>query len=217
MRHKPIVAFGDSITRGHTLAPEETWVHFLAQALSEKLGSRAPQVLNAGGNGNTTRDGLQRIQADVLDKNPGLVLVEFGGNDAGHNPIEYPQKHVTLEEFKRNLQEIDTLVSQAGGRAVYLTFPPVIEIQRWPAGAHPFFTPYGGSDAFIGIYREAMRQFAKQQHRSLFDLDLVIRELIKTHGSGVIMAADGVHLTVKCNELLAQALAPRVVEWLGET
>ncbi|MFZ4694539.1 MAG: DUF2961 domain-containing protein [Verrucomicrobiia bacterium] len=36
-------------------------------------------------NGNTSAEGLKRIEADVLVHMPGLVLVEFGGNDAVHD------------------------------------------------------------------------------------------------------------------------------------
>jgi len=39
------------------------------------------QVKNAGVEGNTTRDGLKRIDEDVLAHNPRLVIVEFSGND----------------------------------------------------------------------------------------------------------------------------------------
>lgn len=217
MKHKPIVAFGDSITRGHTLKDETTWPHYLSLSLTDRLGPSAPEVFNAGGNGNTTRDGLARIQADVLDKKPGLVLVEFGGNDAGHNPIDYPDKHVTLQEFERNLRHINDLVANADGRVVFVTFPPVIEALRPNGGKHPFFESAGGPDAFIGIYRQATRKAARELGRPLFDLELFIHEQINNHGLSTIMDNDGVHLTIQCNQMIAAALLPRVLEWLGET
>lgn len=211
MKPKPVVALGDSITRGHTLRAEETWVHFLNESLKQRLGENAPEVINAGGNGHTSREGLARIQADVLDHKPGLVLVEFGGNDAGHNPIDYPEKHVTLAEFERNLKKTHELVTGVGGRVVFMTFPPIIEAQRPNGGYHPYFVPHGGPDAFIGIYRESTRRIARELRAGLFDLDAFIREMIKVHGVGEIMAEDGVHLTVKCNRLVAKAVEPVVV------
>lgn len=216
MKTKPIVAFGDSITRGHALPAEQTWPYLLGRGLKTWLGERAPEVLNAGGNGNTTRDALARIHADVLDAKPSLALVEFGGNDAGHNPLDFPEKHVTLEEFERNLRRIYGLVTGVGGRVVFVTFSPVIEAWRPNNGRHPFFEPHGGPEAFIGIYREATRKAASDLGCPLFDLELFIHELIKEHGVETIMDADGVHLTPRCNELVAEAFLPRVVEWLGE-
>ncbi len=213
MQHKPIVAFGDSITRGHVLPAEQTWVYQLEKALAQRLGAKAPAVHNAGGNGHSSRQGLARIQADVLDKKPGFVLVEFGGNDAGHNPIDYPERHVPLEEFKENLRKIHALVSEVGGQAVFVTFPPLLDKQH-PNGNRPYFAPYGGLDGFIEVYRQATRQLALELKRPLFDLDLFVRAQAKTHGFADLIAPDGVHLTVKCNELVATALTPLVMEWL---
>ncbi len=210
---KPIVAFGDSITRGHTLPPEQTWVYQLERHLAQKLGETGPAVHNAGGNGHSSRQGLERIQADVLDKKPAWVLVEFGGNDAGHNPIDYPQRHVTLEEFKTNMRLIHDKVAAIGGQVAFVTFPPLLDAQH-PNGAHSYFAPYGGLDGFIEVYRQATRQLALDLKRPLFDLDLFVRAQAKTHGFNELIAKDGVHLTVKCNEIVATALAPVVLQWL---
>jgi isoamyl acetate esterase len=214
MKHKPIVAFGDSITRGHALSPEHTWPWHLEKNLAKLLGPDAPEVINAGGNGNTTRDGLRRIQPDVLDESPSIVLIEFGGNDAGHNPIDFPDKHVTFEEFVRNLRTIDALVAAAGALPVYLTFTPVVEEWRPNKGQHPFFASAGGPDAFIGTYRQAMRDMAGELQRPLFDLERFVLSQMKTHGPQALIDPDGVHMTVKCNQLIAEALTPRIIEWL---
>jgi isoamyl acetate esterase len=213
MQHKPIIAFGDSITRGHVLPPPQTWVHQLEKSLQEKLGQSAPQVLNAGGNGHSSRQGLQRIQADVLDKSPSWVLVEFGGNDAGHNPIDHPQRHVPLDEFRQNMRYIHEKVASVGGQVAFVTFPPVLDKQHG-YGANPYFAPYGGMDAYVEIYRQATRQLALELKRPVFDLDLFIRTQAKTHGFDKLIAPDGIHLTIQCNTMVATALTPVVILWL---
>ena len=69
-----IICFGDSLTRGLGAAPGHDYPSLLAEALGR-------DVINAGVNGDTTRDALQRLTADVLARTPQLVIVQFGGND----------------------------------------------------------------------------------------------------------------------------------------
>lgn len=68
-----LVCFGDSITYGVGAGDDPTY----PQLLSEHLGVEA---LNAGVPGDTTADGLARID-ELLELNPWLVVVELGGND----------------------------------------------------------------------------------------------------------------------------------------
>jgi acyl-CoA thioesterase-1 len=69
-----IVALGDSITYGYGVPTEQTWPALLSDALGVEF-------INAGRSGDTTASGLQRLERDVLDLDPRLVIVELGGND----------------------------------------------------------------------------------------------------------------------------------------
>jgi lysophospholipase L1-like esterase len=71
---KNIICFGDSLTFG-TGAPEK--MSYPAQ-LSQIL--KRP-VANAGVPGDTTASALSRLQKDVLERSPGIVLLTLGGND----------------------------------------------------------------------------------------------------------------------------------------
>ena len=71
---KNIICFGDSITFGYGVNPGESYPVSLAKLVHKP-------VINAGVDGDTSFMGLKRIQADVLDRDPYLVLVEFSGND----------------------------------------------------------------------------------------------------------------------------------------
>src|SRR5206468_9530617 len=70
----PWVAFGDSLTAGYGADPESAYPAVLAK----KLGV---PIENAGRNGETSKDGLTRIES-VAQRNPRVVLLCFGGNDA---------------------------------------------------------------------------------------------------------------------------------------
>lgn len=69
-----IVCFGDSITFGYGADPGEDYPSILAKLV--KL-----PVINAGVDGDTTFEALERLEYDVLNKDPRLVIVEFCGND----------------------------------------------------------------------------------------------------------------------------------------
>ena len=71
---KTIVVLGDSIAFGVGAGPGESYPDLLAA----RLGTE--EVVNAGVSGNTTADGLARID-EVLAEDPWLVIVELGGND----------------------------------------------------------------------------------------------------------------------------------------
>lgn len=71
---KNIICFGDSITFGYGVNTGEDYPTALAKLTTKP-------VINVGVDGDTSFDGLKRIKADVLEKDPYLVLIEFSGND----------------------------------------------------------------------------------------------------------------------------------------
>lgn len=71
----PVIFFGDSLTSGVGVNPGEDFPTLVARNLN------LTNVINAGVSGDTTEDALARLQKDVLDKNPALVVILLGGND----------------------------------------------------------------------------------------------------------------------------------------
>jgi lysophospholipase L1-like esterase len=71
------------------------------------------RVLNAGVSGNTAGDGLRRLQGDVLDHQPDLVLIAFGLNDMKNG--------VSLIRFEEDLSSIVREISGSGAQPVLLT------------------------------------------------------------------------------------------------
>lgn len=72
----PVVAFGDSLTQGYGLKhpARDAW----PAVLGRRLGI---DIVNRGRSGDTSADGLARLDADVLSLAPSAVVVGFGGND----------------------------------------------------------------------------------------------------------------------------------------
>ncbi len=74
-----ILAFGDSLTAGLGLPAEAAFPSRLeARLKAEGVGLR---VVNAGVSGDTTTDGLARLDWALADK-PDIVILELGANDA---------------------------------------------------------------------------------------------------------------------------------------
>src|SRR6185369_6749334 len=74
-----IVALGDSLTAGLGLGPGESFPEQLEAAL--KASGYDVTVTNAGVSGDTTLDGLARIDWSV-PTDADMVIVELGANDA---------------------------------------------------------------------------------------------------------------------------------------
>ncbi len=74
-----ILDFGDSLTAGYGLAPDQAFPPRLQAALHQR-GIEA-RVVNAGVSGDTTAGGLARLDWALADK-PDLVILALGANDA---------------------------------------------------------------------------------------------------------------------------------------
>jgi len=74
-----ILDFGDSLTAGYGLAPEQAFPARLQAALGQQ--GIEVRVINAGVSGDTTAGGLARLDWALADK-PDLVILALGANDA---------------------------------------------------------------------------------------------------------------------------------------
>lgn len=72
--HDTILAFGDSLTYGHGSSYAESYPALLSSFSGHK-------VINAGINGETSGEGLQRLPKLLEDKSIKLMILCFGGND----------------------------------------------------------------------------------------------------------------------------------------
>jgi acyl-CoA thioesterase I len=110
-----IVAFGNSLTAGYGLRESESYPSQL-QLLLDGRGYRY-RVVNAGVSGDTTAQGLNRIQI-ILDYKPAVIIVELGPNDG--------LRGMPIESTRANLEEIITQCRKVGAKVVLagMTLPP---------------------------------------------------------------------------------------------
>lgn len=105
-----IVAFGDSLTAGHGVSPDDSYPAQLQQRLDE-AGYRY-RVINAGVSGETTAGGLRRVPW-VLKSRPDIVIVELGAND-GLRGLPLTETMSNLERIIRAFQAEGVHVVLAG-------------------------------------------------------------------------------------------------------
>lgn len=73
-----IIAFGDSLTAGYGVELNNSYPAILEKELLNK--GYNVKILNMGISGDTTEDGLKRIES-VLSQNPDLIILGLGAND----------------------------------------------------------------------------------------------------------------------------------------
>ncbi len=91
-----IVCFGDSITAGY--AVRRGFPSFLLESLRQRFPDSKIEMINSGICGDTSQDGLGRLDWAVLSYEPDLVTINFGINDC--------VLVLSLEEFEMNLVEM---------------------------------------------------------------------------------------------------------------
>lgn len=116
-----IVMFGDSLVEGVGATKGYT----LPELLSKKI--KMP-VINMGIRGQTSHQGLLRV-GEVIDKDPKVVMVLFGGNDYLHDiPLEKTFKNI--ETIVTTLQEYGAVVILLGIQGGILSDPYEQEFRR---------------------------------------------------------------------------------------
>lgn len=181
-----VVCFGDSITkRGY---PEE---------LGKILGVT---VVNAGIPGNTTADGLKRLQTDVLDHKPSIVIVLFGTNDSR---LDSAKVHVPVGQYISNLKQIITRCEAIHARVVLCTIPPIDPEPYFKRHRKQAFDEAGGLASVLTDYRTAVLRIGAEHKLPVVDLNA---QLISEPSW---LSADGVHPSLVGHTLIAKLVAEK--------
>jgi len=162
----PVIAcFGDSLTAGYGLDSEDSYPAVLQRTL-DSAGYRY-RVANLGISGDTTKDGLARINR-VLALAPSIVVVEFGGND-GLRGLPIASTRANLNAIVSKLVPSHTQVVLAG-----ITLPP----------------QYG--KAYVRDFDDTFHLAATKYHVPL--LPFLLKDVYGVSGS---IQQDGIHPTAQ--------------------
>jgi len=111
-----IICFGDSITFGYGASLGEDYPTALRKMVNLP-------VINAGVDGDTTFAALERLENDVLAKNPRLVIVEFCGNDF--------LKKIPKESTVKNLTQIIERIQERGAMVALVDISAGVFFQEY--------------------------------------------------------------------------------------
>jgi acyl-CoA thioesterase-1 len=177
-----IVCFGDSLTAGYGTDPGKSYPDYLQADLDPK--GYHYRVVNEGISGNTTKDGVERVDAIVAMK-PAVVIVEFGGNDG--------LRGLRIEDSRSNLDKIVGTLKAGGAKVVMagITLPP----------------DYGPD--YINQFNETYTLLAKKYNVPL--LPFLLKGVFGVDG---MMQRDRTHATAEGNEIVAKNVLPLILPLL---
>ena len=110
------LVFGDSLSAAYGLAPEQGWVHLLAERA--KRAGLDWRFVNASVSGETTAGGLRRLPEDLKRHHPDLVVIALGANDA--------LRGQPVAGIRGNIEQMARLARKAGAQPVLvgIMIPP---------------------------------------------------------------------------------------------
>ena len=132
---KTLLVFGDSLSAGYGIRPQEAWPALLEKRLSERRLNY--NVANLSISGETTAGGRSRLAAVLREHRPSVVVIALGANDG--------LRGLPLAQMRANLEHMVTISQQAGARVALLGM-------RLP----PNYGPY--AEQFFQTFSELAKQ-----------------------------------------------------------
>lgn len=127
---KTIVCLGDSITCNWY---HPSYVDFWQELAQQKWGTAAPQIINAGRNGETAQDGYYRTDREVIDVQPDLLTIMFGHNSAD------PIRQIKPQLFANYIRKIINVVQQKSPKTtIWLLTPNQIGDAQYESNYQPY-------------------------------------------------------------------------------
>lgn len=210
---RTIVAFGDSTT-----APRGE-LEVYAKLLAVNLGTvQSPvRVVNAGVGGNTTQHARKRFQTDVLDRQPELVILQFGINDAAVDVWRTPaatQARVDLQTYAKNLRYFCEELKAHDCQIVLMTPNPLCWTDKLKKlyGKPPYDPEHQeGFNTLLKRYAEVARQVAQEKQVALVDVYQEFNSFGKRDGhSKQDLLLDGMHPNGRGHQLIAALLTKTI-------
>lgn len=204
---KKIICFGDSITNGHDGAFGR--LNECLQDLLDKWRNGEYVCINRGHNGDTTLHGFDRLFDEVLSEKPDYVLVEFGVNDCNCRAWS-PCSRLSVDEFERNLKNFYKLITENGGRCIFLT-NHLVE----PLEGSRFLEQGNGKTYTQNLlpYNQKIREVAAELSADLIDVGgYIVDNNINPQD---LLRDDGVHLSQNGYKVYSGFVAERLKEILA--
>lgn len=181
-----ILFFGNSLTAGMGLDPEDAFPAFVQQKL-DSLGYPYT-VVNAGLSGETTASGRNRLEW-VLDQDVAVFILELGANDG--------LRGIPLEETRDNLQAMIDAVRQENPSTSI-----VLAGMQIPPNMGPEYT---------SGFRDLFPELAAKNNTAL--IPFLLQDV---GGVPELNQPDGIHPTREGHQIIADNIFPVILETLRQ-
>ncbi len=192
-----IVAFGSSSTQGHgSTAPEFTYPNRLAAQLRRQYPAASIIVLNRGKGGEDAPEMLRRLQSQVIDMKPDLVIWQVGTNAVLRN--------VDPVEIAKSVEDGVAQIQAAGSDVV------LVDLQYSPAVTAKAET--------AGKMVKLLGKVAELRKVGIFPRFEVMREWHETQSipTDEFIISDGLHMSDWGYSCFAQLLGDDIIKSVGQ-
>lgn len=217
------VFLGDSVTHGcfelyekptgdiDTVFDQEAVYHNQFKKIMEGYFPNAPvNIINAGISGGTVKQGAERLQRDVIDCNPDLVVICFGLNDVlyGIGALEVYRESLKSMFLELNRLKIDTVFMTPNMMNTYvsksLLNDKIVEMARETATAQ-----LGGN---MDKYMQAAREVCKEHKIIVCDCYAKWKALYSLGADVTLLLSNQLnHPTREMHLLFAQTLFDTII------
>jgi len=156
-----IICFGDSITEGAEFPVNARWTSLL----QKKLDAVKPgvfEVHNRGISGNTSAQGFDRLRSDILPLLPGVLLIQFGFNDANVHDFSV-EPRVGLAKFEKNMKEFHRIAKAQNSLPIFLLNHTIGEVDGKQGNSKSY-------NENVAPYNTAIRKISGELNALLIDI-----------------------------------------------
>lgn len=191
---KRVVFFGDSITQ----AGAEPGGYI--EVMRTMVDTSRYELIGAGISGNKVTDLEQRVQTDVLDKNPDVVMIYIGINDVWHFFKFEGTTGTEPERYEAGLRNLAQQIQDAGATVVFCT-PTVIGED---------VDSDSPENTRLIKYADIVRRVADEMRAPLCDLREAYGTYLRANNPDKayegVLTRDGVHMNEVGNRFLAEEM-----------
>jgi lysophospholipase L1-like esterase len=190
-----VVFLGDSITQAG--AGPGGYVTLVKERLAKEHPDLGVEVIGAGISGNKVPDLEKRLDRDVIEKKPTIVVIYIGINDVWHSTSG---KGTPKEQYETGLKSIIDRITKAGARPILCTASVIGEKTD---GTNAL-------DKMLDEYCDISRKVAKETKTQLIDLRQAFLDYLKANNKENkdrgILTSDTVHLNAAGNKFVAEQM-----------
>lgn len=195
-KRKKILFFGDSITQQGV--SKGGYIDLLQNDLKQKGLEDKYEIVGAGIGGNKIYDLYLRIEKDVLEQKPDVVVIFIGVNDVWHKAST--GTGTDYDKFGKFYDAVVKKIQQNGAKVVLATPAAIGERNDYS----------NAQDGDLNFYSNWIRKYAKDNNLGLVDLRKSFHEYSVANNpenkEKGILTTDRVHLNEKGNRFVADEM-----------